>query len=280
MFTSFLTSFIAIVFLKNQIKSIKELNIAAERLGRGDNESFKPSGAKEIRSLGLAFIKMSDRINRQITGRTQMLSAVSHDLRTPLTRMKLQLEMMSKDEAVDDLKSDISDMEKLIDEYLDFSKSGDTRREKAKKVNIKNFLEEIVKYYQKMNKNIIPNIEISKDLEILLKKDTFRRAMRNLVDNSLHYGDEVQISAKIKDETLKIIIDDNGIGISPQQRDNIFKPFYRIDDSRNLDKESEESPGAGLGLSIVMDVVNSHGGRIKADESPKKGLRMTIYLPI
>jgi two-component system osmolarity sensor histidine kinase EnvZ len=104
--------------------------------------------------------------------------------------------------------------------------------------------------------------------------------MRNLVDNSLHYGDEVQISAKIKDETLKIIIDDNGIGISPQQRDNIFKPFYRIDDSRNLDKESEESPGAGLGLSIVMDVVNSHGGRIKADESPKKGLRMTIYLPI
>ena len=276
-FTAILTSLIAILFLKNQIRSIEGLSMAAEKLGRGENvPEFKPSGAKEIRSLGLAFIKMRDRIIRQISSRTEMLSAVSHDLRTPLTRMKLELEMMGKDEAIKELKSDISDMENMINEYLDFSRSGDTRRETSKKVNIKDFLEEIVKYYHKMKKEIDLEMDFRKELKIPLKKLTFKRAMRNLIDNSFEYADEVKISACFKNNFLQITVDDNGPGIPQEKRNEIFKPFFRMDDSRNLDKNA----GAGLGLAIVMDVVNSHGGKIEASESPQKGLRMIIYLPV
>jgi two-component system osmolarity sensor histidine kinase EnvZ len=279
-FTSILTSFISILFLKNQIKSIRGLSDAAEKFGRGfEAPEFRPSGAREVRLVGIAFIRMRDRIMRQITSRTRMLSAVSHDLRTPLTRMKLQLEMMAEDEAVFELKSDISDMEKMITEYLDFSKSGNSHREENRATNIKEFLEKIVVYYQKMNKNIICNVDIADDFSILVKKNSLKRAIRNLIDNSFHYGQKVEISARISHQTLRIIVDDDGPGIDESQREEIFKPFWRIDNSRNLDKTNNHS-GAGLGLAIVMDVVRSHGGKIKASSNPQKGLRMTILLPI
>ncbi len=282
--TSILASLIAIIFLKNQIKSIKGLSIAAEKLGRGgDAPDFKPSGAREIRSVGISFIRMKERIMRQISQRTQMLSAVSHDLRTPLTRMKLQLEMMNEDEAVLELKSDIADMERMINEYLDFSKSGGVQRERTKDVNIKDFLETIIIYYQKMHKNIGQELDIADKLTIPIKRNAMKRAIRNLIDNSFHYGDKVLILAKISNKNLKIIVEDNGCGIPEAQRSEIFKPFYRIDNSRNLDKTSV-SGGAGLGLAIVMDVISSHGGKIKVEDSPKEnglgGLRMVISLPI
>ena len=281
-FTSLLASLVAVVFLKNQIKSIKGLSIAAEKLGRGgDAPDFKPSGAREIRSVGISFIRMKERIMRQILQRTQMLSAVSHDLRTPLTRMKLQLEMMGEGEEVTELKSDIVDMEKMINEYLDFAKSGGVEREQSKNINIVEFLQKIVSYYQKMGREIVCELNIDNDLEILLKKNAFKRALRNLVDNSFNYGTKVLISAEMVKNNLKIIVDDNGCGIKPEQRENIFKPFYRIDNARNLDKTPRSnSGGAGLGLAIVMDVISSFGGKIKVDDSPLGGLRMVIYLPV
>lgn len=277
--TSVLASIIAIIFLKNQIRSIKGLSIAAEKLGRGgDAPDFKPSGAAEIRSVGISFIRMKERIMRQITSRTQMLSAVSHDLRTPLTRMKLQLEMMPENEATNDLKTDISDMEKMINEYLDFSKSGDTRREKEKETEVKKYLEGIVDYYKGMQKNISCELDLTDDFIMPLKRHALKRAIRNLIDNSFHYGDTVKISAHKTKNALKIIVDDNGCGIPESKRSEIFKPFYRIDNSRNLDNANAKG-GAGLGLAIVMDVVNSHGGKIDVEDSPLRGVRMQISLP-
>lgn len=276
--TSLLVSIVSILFLRNQIRSIKGLSIAAEKLGRGgDAPDFKPSGPREIRSVGISFIRMKERIMRQISQRTQMLSAVSHDLRTPLTRMKLQLEMMPDGDFKEELKVDISDMQKMINEYLEFAKFGSGgEKEKAKNVKIKEFLEKLVSYYKKMNKDIEGHLHLDDDLEISVKKNGLKRAMRNLIDNSFNYGNKVLISAEATKNSLKIIIDDDGCGIPEVQRDSIFKPFYRIDNSRNLDNTS----GAGLGLAIVMDVVSSHGGKIKVDDSPLGGLRMVIFLPI
>ncbi|MCE3255366.1 MAG: putative two-component sensor histidine kinase [Rickettsiaceae bacterium] len=280
--SSLLASAVSVIFLRNQIKSIKGLSIAAEKLGRGgDAPDFKPSGAKEIRSVGISFIRMKERIVRQISQRTQMLFAVSHDLRTPLTRMKLQLEMMENSEATNDLKSDISDMEKMINEYLDFAKSGGAEREKAKDVNINEFLQKMADYYQKMDRDISYISHINPELKMTLKKNALKRAIRNLIDNSFHYGTKVLITAETNKHNLKIIVDDNGCGISPNERENIFKPFYRIDNSRNLDKKpSSNSGGAGLGLAIVMDVISSFGGKINVDDSPLGGLRMVIHLPL
>jgi two-component system, OmpR family, osmolarity sensor histidine kinase EnvZ len=277
--TSILASLIAIIFLRNQIKSIKGLSIAAEKLGRGgDVPDFRPSGAREIRSVGISFIRMKERIIRQITQRTQMLSAVSHDLRTPLTRMKLQLEMMAEDEATEELKYDIADMERMINEYIDFAKSGGVETEQIKDINAEEFLQKITNYYQKMGKDISYKGHIENDLKVPFKKNAVKRAIRNLIDNSFHYGTQVLITSHLNKKNLIITVDDNGCGIEESQRHNIFKPFYRIDNSRNLDKTNARG-GAGLGLAIVMDVISSHGGKIKVDDSPLGGLRMVAYLP-
>jgi two-component system osmolarity sensor histidine kinase EnvZ len=279
-FTSIITSVISTIFLKNQIKSIQGLRIAAERLGRGEDDvSFKPSGAKEIRSVGVSFIRMKNRIMKQINQRTLMLSAISHDLRTPLTRMKLQLEMMPDDEAKIDLKADIKDMEKMINEYLDFAKFEGIKIEPSKNVNLKNFFEKMIIYYQKINQNISYKSDLDDDLEINLKKNSFKRAIRNLIENALHYGTLVFITTYKTKNHIKIIIDDNGCGVPPDKMNDIFKPFYRIDDSRNLDKDNHKA-GAGLGLAIVKDVISFHNGKIKVAESPFGGLRIKIYLPI
>jgi two-component system osmolarity sensor histidine kinase EnvZ len=280
--TSLLVSIVSILFLRNQIRSIRGLSAAAEKLGRGgDVPDFKPSGPKEIRSVGISFIRMKERVMRQITQRTQMLSAVSHDLRTPLTRMKLQLEMMPDGEVKEEFRVDIADMQKMINEYLEFAKFGSGgEKEQDKNIKIKEFLEKIVNYYQKMDKNIEHNLNIDENLEIAARKGGLKRAMRNLIDNSFNYGTKVVVSCEASKNSIKIIVDDNGCGIPTGQRDNIFRPFYRIDDSRNLDKTSGKLGGAGLGLAIVMDVISSHGGKVKVDDSPLGGLRMVVYLPI
>lgn len=273
-FTSLLMTFIAIIFLKNQIKSIKALSDAAEKFGRGvDAPDFKPSGSDEIRLVGISFIKMKERIARQIAQRTDMLSAVSHDLRTPLTRMKLQLEMMTDSEAKDELKLDISDMEKMINEYLDFAK-GDGR-ERTKSTKIKEFLEKIILYYAKIGKKIECQFNLDNNFELEIKRSNFKRAINNLIDNAFSYGTKVELFAEVEGSYLKIMVDDNGPGVPEGERENIFKPFYRIDNSRNLDKT-----GAGLGLSIVLDVVKSHGGRVEASVSSLGGLKIIIYLPL
>lgn len=277
--SALITSLISIIFIRNQIRSLRELSIAAEKFGRGqDAPHLKPTGSDEIRSLSISFIKMKERVMRQITQRTDMLSGVSHDLRTPLTRMKLQLEMMPNSQEIDDLKSDISDMEKLVEEYLDFARVDE--KERPTEVKIKKFLQEnVINYYAKMNKVISNFITLENNLEAHVKKLALKRALINLVDNAFNYGDQVSFGAKISDNNLVMTIDDNGPGIPISERGNVFKPFYRIDNSRNLDKKTT-STGSGLGLAIAMDAITSQGGRIKLSDSPLGGLRVTIYIPI
>ncbi len=277
--SALITSFISIIFLRNQVRSLNALSIAAEKFGRGqDVPNLKPSGSDEIRSLTISFIKMKERVMRQITQRTDMLSGVSHDLRTPLTRMKLQLEMMSHSQEIEDLKSDISDMEKLVEEYLDFARVDE--KERSTPVLIKKFLmEKVIHYYSKMNRSIINSISLDDNLEIFVKKLALKRALTNLIDNAFNYGNHVDFSAKISENNLVMTIDDNGPGIPVSERDNVFKPFYRIDNSRNLDKKTL-SGGSGLGLAIAMDAITSHGGRIKLSDSPLGGLRVIIFIPV
>lgn len=273
------TSWIAIMFFRNQVRFVRELSDAAEKFGRGqDVPNLKPAGSEEIRSLTISFIKMKERVMRQITQRTEMLSGVSHDLRTPLTRMKLQLEMMKESEEVQDLKSDVSDMEKLVEEYLDFVRLED--KEKSSNVVIKKFLQEkIIKYYAKMHKRIDGFLDLPDDFETPIKKLAFKRALINLIDNAFNYGNVVNLSAHLSRDNLIVTIDDDGPGIPEAERANVLKPFYRIDNSRNLDKKPR-SGGSGLGLAITTDAIVSHGGRIELSDSALGGLRVTIFLPL
>ena len=279
--TAVITSFISIIFLKNQLRPISLLSKAAEKFGRGqDVPNFRPSGSREIRSVAISFIKMKERIVRQISQRTDMLSAVSHDLRTPLTRMKLQLEMTKNSaEDVAELQQDINDMEKLIGEYLDFARHEE--REKARPVHLHEFLQEkIINYYVRMNKEIETRLNVPVDFEMPLKKLALKRALINLIDNAFNYGDKVMFSASLSQNNLMILIDDNGPGIPENERHNVFKPFYRIDNSRNLDKSQKAGGGSGLGLAIAMDAVTSHGGRMRLGDSSLGGLRVLIHIPI
>ncbi len=277
--SALITSWIAIIFFRNQVRFVRELSDAAEKFGRGqDVPNLKPAGSEEIRSLTISFIKMKERVMRQITQRTDMLSGVSHDLRTPLTRMKLQLEMMGNTEEIQDLKSDVSDMEKLVDEYLAFARSDD--KERSSETTIKKFFQEkIIKYYAKMNQRIEGTLDIADDFSIPIKKLALKRALMNLIDNAFNYGNLVNFSAYLSRDNLIITIDDNGPGIPQEERANVFKPFYRIDNSRNLDKKPR-SGGSGLGLAIAMDAVTSHGGRIEMSDSALGGLRVTIFIPL
>lgn len=278
--TAIITSIISIIFLKNQLRPISLLSKAAEKFGRGqDVPNFRPSGSREIRSVAISFIKMKERIVRQISQRTDMLSAVSHDLRTPLTRMKLQLEMTKNPEEVVELHQDIKDMEKLIGEYLDFARHEE--REKVQIVNLSKFLQEkIIHYYVRLNKSIETKIKIPDDFETPLKKLALKRALINLIDNAFNYGDQVLFSASLSQNNLMILIDDNGPGIPENERHKVFKPFYRIDNSRNLDKSKNAGGGSGLGLAIAMDAITSHGGRIRLGDSSLGGLRVSIHIPI
>jgi len=276
--TALITSIISIIFLKNQVRSIKDLSKAAEKLGKGlDVAPIKPYGSKEIRSLGLSFIKMQERVIRQISQRTDMLSGVSHDLRTPLTRIKLQLEMMEQSPEINDLKSDISDMEKLVEEYLNFARNDD--KEGLKTTLIKEFLEEkIINYYAKMSKKIDTEIHLDSNFKAPIKKLALKRALINLIDNAFNHASEVKLLSSTSNKNLIIIIDDNGPGIPEEETKNVLKPFYRIDNSRNLDKKSALG-GSGLGLAIAADAITSHGGHIRLSKSPLGGLRVTIFIP-
>ncbi len=278
--TIVLTSFLSISFFRNQLRLIRKLSESAEKFGRGqDAPNLRPVGSQEIRSLTISFIKMKERVLRQISQRTDMLSAVSHDLRTPLTRMKLQLEMMADSPEIVDLKSDVSDMEKLINEYLDFARFDD--KEKTKSVNIKEFLQEkIINYYGKMNRIIINKIDLDGNFVLELRKLAFKRAIINLVDNAFNYGKQVMLTASINKDNLLIVVEDDGPGIPEIERENVFKPFYRIDNSRNLDSKSS-SGGSGLGMAIAFDAIVAHGGSIKlSDSKDLKGLRVEISIPL
>ena len=261
---------ISLIFLKNQTRPITNLARAAERFGKGEDiGKYKPSGALEIRQAGKEFDKMRKRIERHLNQRTEMLSGISHDLRTPLTRMKLQLAFIEDKNSVKKLSEDINQMEKMLNEYLQFTSS--SYAEKDEMFNLTELIDDVIKKYNNKNisKNLLPRIYING------RKNLISRCLNNLIDNSLKYASKVELSLNKKNSNIFIIIDDDGPGIAKSEFDNVFKPFYKINKGRADSKSS-----VGLGLSIASDIIKSHGGNIKLEKSKMDGLRVKIFLPV
>ena len=262
---------IAGIFLKNQVRFVSELSNAADMFGKGqDIVDFKPRGAAEVRQAGIAFLKMRNRIQRQISERTMMLAGISHDLRTPLTRMKLQLAMMSGKD-VDGLNLDIAEMEKMIDGYLAFIKGGG--RGIAETTEMSSFIEDIVAKYKKQGAVIDLNIEDAVTAKI--RRGDFARAIGNIIGNAVKYAKNVSIVVRKEDDNMYIIVSDDGPGIPEDARKDVFKAFYRLDASRNLN-----TGGVGLGLTIAKDTALAHGGDVRLDTSVNGGLKVTVVIPI
>ncbi len=268
--TSLIFLLLSIIFTRNQIRPIIKLARAADRFGKGQQNLYlRPEGAKEIRKASIAFLKMKERIERQISNRTEMLAGVSHDLRTPLTRMKLQL-AISKDGELAQMLDDVKDMEYMINSYLDFAR-GDMK-ENVKIVYFNKFLRQIITPYAQQN-YVIKN---SPNLKIALKTNALKRCFQNLLDNSFKYGDQVIIDSYVIQEELYIEIHDNGPGIPIEKCNDVFKPFFRLDESRNKD-----TGGVGLGLAITRDIITNHGGQIYLESSDLlQGLKAVIILPL
>ena len=261
---------ISLIFLKNQTRPISNLAKAAEKFGKGEDiEEFKPSGAAEIRQAGFEFDKMRKRIIRHLNQRSEMLSGISHDLRTPLTRMKLQIAFIKDKDLANKLAQDINEMEKMLNEYLQFTKS--SYQEKDEKFNLSELISSTVNEYS--NQNISTNL-IS-DIYIIARKNLIKRCINNIIDNAIKYGDKVKVGLTKNNRNLFIKIEDNGPGIPEKEYENVFKPFYKIDKSRADSKAS-----VGLGLSIASDIIRSHGGNIKLEKSSLNGLAIKIFLPV
>ena len=261
--------FVAILFLKNQTRPITNLAKAAEKFGRGEEvDDYRPSGSLEIRQAGYEFDKMRKRILRHLNQRSEMLSGISHDLRTPLTRMKLQLSFIKDKEISSKLSDDISEMEKMLNEYLQFTSS--SQSEKNEVFDLSKLLNETVERYE--------NNSITKDLtqNILIngRKNLLKRSFNNIIDNGLKYGKKINIKLNKNGKNIFILIEDNGPGIPKEEYENVFKPFYKIDKGRGETKSS-----VGLGLSIASDIIRSHGGYVKLDKSSMNGLGVKIFLP-
>jgi two-component system osmolarity sensor histidine kinase EnvZ len=261
---------IAIIFLKNQTKPIVNLSKAAERFGKGDFVSgIRPSGASEIRKAAYEFDRMAKRIDRHLKQRSEMLSGISHDIRTPLTRLKLQLAMLSQKDISKKMSKDIDEMENMLNTYLQFAKS--QVQEESVVTNINQLLREIMN--EKKNKNL--HLNFSNEIIFVSRKNALKRCFNNIIENGLNYATNVYISTAKSTNRINIFIDDDGLGIPIDQYKNVFKPFYRLDKSRNLNQS-----GVGLGMSIAEDVVRSHGGSIELNKSRYKGLQVRISLPL
>ena len=261
---------IAIIFLKNQTRPIIKLAEASERFGRGEEvEEFRPSGALEIRKAGYEFDRMRKRILRHLNQRSEMLSGISHDLRTPLTRIKLQLAIIKDKEISKKLSSDVDEMEKMLNEYLQFSSS--TFTDKTEKFDITSLISSTIEKYE--NTNIIYD-KIEK-IFFVGRKNLIKRCLNNLIDNSLKYAKKVKIVQENTKKNIIITIEDDGPGIPVSEYENVFKPFYKIDKSRGGSKSS-----VGLGLSISSDIIRSHGGKIELENSKLGGLKVKISLPV
>ena len=261
--------FIALIFLKNQTRPLVRLAKAAERFGKGNYiNDFRPSGAAEIRKAAYEFDKMAKRINRHLNQRSEMLSGISHDLRTPLTRLKLQLAMIDQKSISEKMSKDIDEMERMLNDYLQFAKT--QTQENTTEINLFNLFTEIKKNLN--NKNLI----LEEFDQIILKGRAFslKRCFENVIQNALNYGKKVHINIQKSSNIVIINFEDDGPGIPEDQYKNVFKPFFRLDKSRNLNQS-----GVGLGLAIVEDVVNSHGGSIQLGKSKYKGLHVKISLP-
>jgi len=267
---AFIVVIISLIFLKNQTRPITALAKAAEKFGRGENvDEFKPSGAAEIRQAGYEFDRMRKRIMRHLNQRSEMLSGISHDLRTPLTRMKLQTEFIKDKSLAGKLTEDINEMEKMLNEYLQFTSSSFV--EKDELFNLSDLMDEIILKYNNENitKEILPRVYLNG------RKNLIKRCLNNLIENSIKYGSKINIELLKNKTKLVIKVEDDGPGIPESEYDNVFKPFYKIDKGRADSKSS-----VGLGLSIASDIVRSHGGNIKLNKSNLNGLEVKIFLPV
>lgn len=270
--TSLILFGLATIFMRNQVKPIRRLAVAAENFGKGrDEPGFKPEGASEVRQAASAFLAMRERILRQITQRTDMLAGVSHDLRTPLTRMKLQLEMLGDDKGADELKADVAEMEHMLDGYLAFARGEGT--EKPIATDLTALLEEAAA--QARRKGGIVDLHTEGRLTVPLRPHAFKRCLTNLMDNAICFAEHVSVRAGKRDDAIEITVDDDGPGIPDDQREEVFRPFYRIEGSRN-----PGTGGVGLGLTIARDVVRGHGGDITLSQSPNGGLRARLRVPL
>jgi two-component system osmolarity sensor histidine kinase EnvZ len=264
---------VAVLFMRNQIRPIRRLAIAAERFGRGrDIPFFKVEGAREVRQAARAFLGMRERIDKQIQQRTAMLAGVSHDLRTPLTRMKLQAEMMGEGKDATEMKQDIAEMERMIDAYLQFARG--EGNEEMERVDIGNLLMRLSQNFERQGFEVEVNLEHG-NLSAYVRPVAFERCLTNLISNAQKYADQAWCMLDSDGEMFQITIDDNGQGIASEHYEDVFKPFFREDKSRNI-----KSGSVGLGLPIAQDIILAHGGDIQLDQSPKGGLRVTVSLPL
>jgi len=261
---------IALIFLKNQTKPMVKLAKAAERFGKGDYvNDFKVSGSQEIRKAAFEFDRMAKRINRHLNQRAEMLSGISHDLRTPLTRLKLQLAMLKQKDISEKMSKDIDEMEKMLNDYLQFAKT--QTQEGTTRVNLNFLLSSLKKDFN--NEKLIFENKFE-DVELQGRPTALKRSFENIIQNGLTYGNKVHIDVQKGNKRVLVTVDDDGPGIPEDQYKNVFKPFFRLDKSRSLNQS-----GVGLGLAIVEDIINSHGGNIQLGKSKYKGLQVKVSLP-
>ena len=269
--TSLILLTIAVLFLRNQIRPILKLADAAEAFGKGRDADFRPRGAREVRRAGNAFIEMKRRVERSIGERTTMLNGVSHDLRTILTRFKLSLALMERTSEIEALEKDVDEMSRMLEDYLAFAR-GDAG-ETAVETDIRSLLEELKSDAERQGHQT--ELTVIGDPLVVIRPDAFRRLLTNLVSNAARYGDRIAIRATHDARYLIVMVDDDGPGIPPDQREDVFRPFFRLDEARNVD-----GGGTGLGLAIARDIARAHGGDIMLGDSPLGGLRATVRLPV
>lgn len=268
--TSLVLMGIAVIFLRNQIRPILKLAEAAESFGKGREIEFRPRGAREVRQAGRAFIEMKRRIERAIDQRTTMLNGVSHDLRTILTRFKLSLALLERTEEIADLERDVDEMSRMLEGYLAFAR-GDAG-EQAATTDLRTLLSELKGDAERQGH--ATSLAIEGDPIVVVRPDAFRRLMFNLVSNAARHGDRIAISARHEGRWLTVNVDDDGPGVPQDMREEVFKPFVRLDEARNQDES-----GSGLGLAIARDIARSHGGDVSLEDGPLGGLRARVRIP-
>jgi two-component system osmolarity sensor histidine kinase EnvZ len=270
--TSLVLFAVATLFMRNQVRSVRRLAEAADGFGKGHEvPDFKPEGAAEVRMAAAAFKLMRARIERQMSQRTEMLAGVSHDLGTVLTRLKLELAMLGDSAAVSALGADVTEMEKMVEGYLSFARGEST--EEVEETDLSRLIAEVVAGFRRNGADVA--LDMAEGVTVPLRRASFKRCLTNLLTNATRHARHSWVAAAPQGNIIEILVDDDGPGIPETQREAVFKPFFRLDASRNL-----ETGGVGLGLTIARDVVRRHGGDISLADSPRGGLRVSLRLPL
>ena len=263
---------IAIIFMRNQIKPIERLAEAAESFGKGRDVDFRPRGAREVRQAGFAFLEMKRRIERAMQQRTTMLSGVSHDLRTIITRFRLSLAIMEETPEIEDLRRDIDEMSRMLEGYLAFAR-GDDQTALAVETDMHQFFQELRLDFERSGHPV--HVNYSGDPLVMLRGDDFKRCLTNLLANAARYSKTIAMTGERDHRWLSVHVDDDGPGIPASEREEVFKPFYRLDEARTMDEG-----GSGLGLPIARDIARAHGGDLTLSDSPLGGLRASVKIPV